>query len=424
MTSAFITQVQPELQPDPNEETAALLRVLIYKVDNTTFGGDVPALPQWTGPPRMVIQVQCILYASLSASLLAAFLAMLGKQWLNRYASVDMRGSTIERSQNRQRKLDGIVAWHFNHVLESLPLMLQTALLLLGCALPRYLWGTNILVASVCLGFTAFGALLYAFILVAGAISESCPYQTPWTNGFRRLLFLFAKHSTLYRTLFERWNDLKSINQCTFSVIAILMFPIVLLASSARDFLRIGRATFRSSVVFVRRVRGWLSSTPLIPMQAFDYQEAKLDFCCISWMLQTSMDKTINLLTLGFLETILTPPGFNSNIVADCFEIFSNCFVQNDGNNKTIVYGSQSLAEISAMCFFCAFSHLLVVEPTYIIKSMFREPSIHTVFGLIRLSQETNETVGIACYKVRADGIGYIDAYGIKDKAKGGEEAS
>ncbi|KAF9644096.1 hypothetical protein BDM02DRAFT_3080679, partial [Thelephora ganbajun] len=81
VASAFIIQVQSQLQPDPNQETAALLRVLIHKIDNTTFGGDAPVLPQWTGPPRTIVQVQTILYASLSASLLSALLAMLGKQW-------------------------------------------------------------------------------------------------------------------------------------------------------------------------------------------------------------------------------------------------------------------------------------------------------------------------------------------------------
>ena len=143
MTLAFIIQIHSQLQPDPKEETAALLRVVLHNIDNTTFGGNAPALPQWTGPPWMVPQVQCFLYASFSVSLFSAFLAMLGKQWLKRYASVDMRGSAIERSQNRQRKLDGIVAWHFEHVLGSLPLMLQGALLLLGCALFRYFWETN-----------------------------------------------------------------------------------------------------------------------------------------------------------------------------------------------------------------------------------------------------------------------------------------
>ena len=60
---------------------------------------------------------------------------MLGKQWLNRYATTNVRGTTIERGHIRQRKLDGVVTWYFDHVMESLPSMLQAALLLLGCAL-------------------------------------------------------------------------------------------------------------------------------------------------------------------------------------------------------------------------------------------------------------------------------------------------
>ena len=35
--------------------------------------------------------------------------------------------SLVECSQHRHRKLDGIVCWYFNHVMESLPLMLQVA---------------------------------------------------------------------------------------------------------------------------------------------------------------------------------------------------------------------------------------------------------------------------------------------------------
>jgi len=99
ITSAFVIQVHSQLQPDPNDETAALLRVLIHKIDNTTFGSDVPTVPQWDGPSPTIVHVEAILYASLATSVFSAFLAMLGKQWLNRYASIDMRGSAIERSQ-------------------------------------------------------------------------------------------------------------------------------------------------------------------------------------------------------------------------------------------------------------------------------------------------------------------------------------
>ncbi|KAF9780439.1 hypothetical protein BJ322DRAFT_1011998, partial [Thelephora terrestris] len=162
VTSAFIIQVDTQLQTDPNADTAALLRVLIYKIDNTTFGTDIPPLPQPSGgPPPSLIHVEAILYMSLVASLFSAFLAMLGKQWLNRYASSNFRGSVVERCRNRQRKFDGIDAWYFDTVLESLPLMLQVSLLLLGCALSRYLWDINITIALVVLLVTSFGLLSY-----------------------------------------------------------------------------------------------------------------------------------------------------------------------------------------------------------------------------------------------------------------------
>ena len=70
-----------------------------------------------------IFQVQAIMYANLHASLLSAFLEMLGKQWIDRYASTGMRGSAIERSQSRQRKPVGV-----GFIIESPPVMLQVAL--------------------------------------------------------------------------------------------------------------------------------------------------------------------------------------------------------------------------------------------------------------------------------------------------------
>jgi hypothetical protein len=188
VTSAFIIEVNSQLQPDSNEETAALLRVLIYKIDSTTFGGDVPPIPpQWTGPPHTIVQVQAVLYASLAASLFSAFLAMLGKQWLNRYMSTDMRGTAIERSQNRQQKLNGIVTWCFDYVMESLPLMLQGALFLLGCALSRYLWEINTTVASVILGVTSLGILFYLFIVIVGQSLQAVHIKHQDPGSFNQL---------------------------------------------------------------------------------------------------------------------------------------------------------------------------------------------------------------------------------------------
>ena len=375
------------MQRDPNEETAALLRVLIYKIDNTTFGGNTPALPQWNGPPRTIINVQSILYASLATALLSAFLAMLGKQWLNRYASVNMRGSAIERSQNRQRKLDGVVAWYFEHVLGSLPLMLQLALLLLGCALSRYLWEIDTTVASVVLGVTALGVLFYLSIVVAGLAFESCPYHTPWTSVIRRLLHLFVEHSSLHHTSVD-WLRSTTRKSATEVIIDVPLFPLALLRAFAFDALRLGRLTFRTFVVFIRGACGRVFGTSPILDQTFDYQVTKMDFRCISWMLQTSSDKTINLLTLNFLKTILSLPGLNSAVVLDCFGVFSGCISVVDHSMAMVVRGSEQLAEISATCFLDAFTQLLSTETTStVVKDMRKRyrkvfPSLANLRGL------------------------------------------
>ena len=389
MTSAFIIQVQPQLQSDPNEETAALLRVLIHKIDNTTFGNDIPTIPQWSGPPHTIVQVQAILYTSLATSLFSAFLAMLGKQWLNKYASIDMRGSAIERSQNRQRKLDGIVTWYFDHVMESLPLMLQFALLLLGCALSRYLWEIDTTVASVVLGVTSFGVASYAFFVVAGAASVSCPYQTPGARILRHIppLALGAfrsasSHSEVIYAVVIWWRlGMKNFKCSMKHVVKVtLLFPIALLVGLVIDAYRIVRATARGLVANTLGVCGWLHRAG-----GWDPQTAALDLHCISWMLQTSLDKTIHLLALRLLATMTTLASFDPALISACLDILAGCVSVVSGK-LVILPGSEELAALSALCCLRTLAHLTTVDPvSNVFKDMRRRYTkvfpIETDFG-------------------------------------------
>ena len=81
--------------------------------------------------------------------------------------------------------------------------MLQIALLLLGCALTRYLWKISRTIALVVLVITSFGLLFYICILVAGSVSDSCPYQTPWIT-------------------FHSLRGAKSLENSSFSSLSIL----------------------------------------------------------------------------------------------------------------------------------------------------------------------------------------------------------
>ena len=408
MTSAFIIEVNSQLQSDPNEETAALLRVLLYKMDNTTFGDTVPKVPQWSGPERNIVQVQAILYASLAASLFSAFLAMLGKQWLNRYAS-GVQGSVIERGRDRQRKLDGIITWYFNHVMESLPVMLQFALLLLGCALSHYLSGIDATIALVVIGITSFGVAFYIFIVIAGAASGSCPYQTPGSHILYSVLYhviphtFSALHQIIHHTLsilhtpytlsniiphiLTRLHSIPSsirnssysirlfaglqddlkrpIVQATISLIsAVLQLPFYLVV----DAYLLMQAMIQF-IPLVQRVKS-LFHTQVCGLEE---EVAMLDLQSISWVLQTSLDKAIHMSTLKHLSTVMPLSDFTPTLVSDCFNILLGCMTV-AGQNVVITQGLEELATTSAMCCIRTFSHLAGMDSiSNIHKDMYQQ---------------------------------------------------
>jgi len=125
-----------------------------------------------------------LMYASLMISLLAAFVAMLGKHWLNRYLR-NSGGSMIERCGDRQRKFNGLKKWPFDIVIESVPVMLQAALLLLACGLYLQMWPINAPVALILITSTGLGFTFYVAVMVAGSSSDACPFQTPLSAHFR-----------------------------------------------------------------------------------------------------------------------------------------------------------------------------------------------------------------------------------------------
>jgi hypothetical protein len=187
VSSAFVIDVQSNLQPDSSERSEAYLRAILLSLNRSIVPSEVPAPPPvWNGPPAEIVTTSNLLYASLLMSLLAAFVAMLGKQWLSRYLR-HAGGSMIERCGDRQRKLNGLEKWPFRLFIESLPIMLQIALLLLSCGLSRYVWSVNISVARVVISFTVLGVIFYVGIVIAGASSYECPFQTPASTALRAL---------------------------------------------------------------------------------------------------------------------------------------------------------------------------------------------------------------------------------------------
>jgi len=197
VSSAFIVDVQSKLESDPNEIAAAYMRILIHAVNASLFPDLDPNSITWTGPPAEIITIQSLLYASPATSLFVTFLAMLGKQWVNRYIR-NRGGSAADESRDRQRKLDGLEKWHFRLTVEILPVMLQIALPLLGLALSPYLWTISRPIAWVIGALTLFGLTSYIFFAFAATLHYNCPCQTPPSTLTRTLIRYLTRSSSIF----------------------------------------------------------------------------------------------------------------------------------------------------------------------------------------------------------------------------------
>ncbi|OAX33210.1 hypothetical protein K503DRAFT_749010 [Rhizopogon vinicolor AM-OR11-026] len=173
VNTAFIISTQPS----PVDTTNALLIQLVQAyVPSTT---QITTLPS-PGYSSTGIWTQALAYASLAFSLLAAFGAVLGKQWLNYYKTNRYgRGSLEDRCKQRHRKFQKLQAWQLENVLQSFPFLLQISLLLFGVSLGAAMWTQQHVIAIVIITPTAFGLLFHFFTVLVSSMHPDCPFQTP-----------------------------------------------------------------------------------------------------------------------------------------------------------------------------------------------------------------------------------------------------
>jgi len=255
--------------------------------------------------------------------------------------------------------------------------MLQFALLLLGCGLSLYLWGINTTVASVMIGITSLGVVFYALIVAAGTASVSCPYRTP---GARILRYILLRTPSLFHLAFRSLIDSSSsvfwvifyrdivrigrvsVSDLFFLLVLVLALPFLLV----RDIYRFVRTMIIGVSTLARRVYIWFRWVRSPRMDGLDQQAVALDLQCISWTLQTSLDKAVHLSTLKSLAAMTTLADFNPALVSACFDVLAGCAAVVD-HKVVINQGSEELAALSDLCCLRTISHLATMDPTSII---------------------------------------------------------
>ena len=367
VSSAFVLDVQSKLEPDSNKQSAALLRTILLTLNRSAIPGENPTIPPiHEDTPREITVASCLMYASLLVSLLAAFVAMLGKQWLNRYLR-HAGGSTIERCGDRQRKLEGLERWPFHTFVESLPVMLQVALLLLACGLCQQMTSVNTSVACVLLVFTALGVLFYLGIVITGASSYECPFQTPASTALRDLwkgirprvvpvvlpitsalgivlrlppeLGIWRWFHRLYppnvtersptppfAALRNMWGEIRSNIPHI-----VIRLPLALASTLRHHFCHPPLPTVRSSFPILQETTPWMMPKDLAAFLMTNGSDAR----CVSWILRNitdpeAVDATVRLAgTIRWFEdqTDVEPPyGAIVSVFEACFDSAKNVY--------------------------------------------------------------------------------------------------
>ncbi|KAF9789528.1 hypothetical protein BJ322DRAFT_540075 [Thelephora terrestris] len=353
VSSAFIIDVQSNLQPDPNAMTAAYMQILIHTTNNSLFPDVDPSSVVWAGPPPEIVTVQSLLYASLATSLFAAFLAMLGKQWVNRYLR-NHGGSAAEKSRDRQQKLDGFENWHFYLVIESLPVILQFALLLFGCALALYLWTISRTVAGVILAFTLFGVTSYIFFTLAATLHYHCPYQTPPSilarSAVGYLTHVGAALHPLLRPLIASLPSTKGLWRSFHR----FFFGLRGALESFHRGSTVGETTEQIPLAVIVP-----SPTQIFEAIPIDWEVCVADARCISWVLDFSTDLEVISSTVQFAaDTIWYPEiagALSPHVLAD---LFFDCLL--DGR---VISSKLEYATSIGMALCSVLSIQLCVEP-------------------------------------------------------------
>ncbi|KAJ7210843.1 hypothetical protein GGX14DRAFT_394468 [Mycena pura] len=222
-------------------------------------------------PPIKIVVAQSILYISLSSTLLAALLAVLGKQWLMYYQAAGSRGTTEQHGLERQRKLDGLNKWKFDAVLQMFPLLLQLGLLLFSTALSVYLWTISVPIAIIVLSFTVLGFVAYLFLLGSAIFSPDSPFQTP--------LAPFLKHTiSLALQILQPLSKVR--DWCS-----------KLIQNKQQSMLQFGKSHVQLLPSFTAHSSLESPNTPLQEdFPETDFDEPSAEVPAVLWVLETSTD--------------------------------------------------------------------------------------------------------------------------------------
>jgi len=271
--------------------------------------------------------------------------------------------------------------------------MLQLALLLLGCALSRYLWTANHTVAGVIIGVMLFGVTSYVFLTLAATLYYNCPYQTPPSILTRSVIrYILHNDTTLTRLLRPLITSLPSVKNLGRSIGHLRRGVCgVLKRFSCTPAVVGGTEHIELDIVA-------LPPTRIFEDDPIDWDVCLADIRCIAWVLYSTTDTDVIFSTVRFAaDMILYPEIVGALLPHTLVDLFFDCLT--DGR---VIPGKLEHASSIGMALSSLLGVHLIIEPeSQVLRELCKrilsvrvpspEPTFTLVTGILRFVADTAE---------------------------------
>jgi hypothetical protein len=188
------------LERDPAD---MMVDALIFFINNTANGTHTPYSPTPFYPTSSAVSVNCLLFVSLGANVIAALASVVALQWVAEYdAAVSRSGSSPEdRVKRRQFRYGGMKSWKMREIIAALPIFLYCSLVLFFVGLAQWMWSVHTTIGGVLIGSLILGTVFYFVTTLLAVVFPSSPFRAPIVRWAYVVVYVLLRILTRWMSL-------------------------------------------------------------------------------------------------------------------------------------------------------------------------------------------------------------------------------
>ncbi|KAF8698913.1 hypothetical protein RHS03_07491, partial [Rhizoctonia solani] len=145
--------------------------------NTSTLASTASNLESSPGSPKHAVIINTLWYFSLSLSVATSLLSMLAKDWCYSFGA-NRTGHPWDQALRRQRKWTMIEQWKMQELINVLPFLIHSSLLLFAIGLCIYVWDLNQKVAIPVICVTCTASAFYIWSSLMASVVKLFPYTT------------------------------------------------------------------------------------------------------------------------------------------------------------------------------------------------------------------------------------------------------